>query len=40
MMIAIFNNLPEMLLGLVYTYTIFRVGRWSASRWPSKKTAA
>ncbi len=32
MLIAIFNNLPEMLLGIVYTYTVFKVGRWSVKR--------
>lgn len=36
MMIAVFNNLPELILGLTWTIAVFsigkRYGRWRATR--------
>ena len=35
MMIAVFNNLPELVLGLCWTCVVFTAGR----RWERRKTA-
>lgn len=34
MMIAVFNNLPELILGLTWTVTVFHLGR-RYQRWRS-----
>ncbi len=29
-------NIPELLIGGVYTYTVYKIGRWSTTKWPRK----